>query len=987
MANGLIEGVSAALAGFSGATRLIDLSIGERDEHWLLVEAFVAEEAVQEVGLWDVIALSTSAHIPVPALLGQPTTLELSLADGTRARFSGEICDAAMLGSDGGLARYRIRIAPWIWRLAHVRNCRVWQDKTVIDIVDAVFADYRPAARWRWSDETSSFMADALPRSYCCQYRESDLDFVLRLLAEEGLSWRVEETDDGYGLVLFADSSQPSAAPEDATSALDGGIRYHGVSSVEQRDSVQSLHARQRLHASLMTVLSSDYKARRSVSANSPSHVRYNKLPELESYDVPGQYAYATSAQARRYADLHMQGKEARGQVWSGRSTVRTLRAGTRMDVTGAPLQQLGAAGAFTVLRVSSVGINNLPPPARDALAELFGPIPDLLEQALRVVPADFGLAIAQARRTGYANCFEAIPHDMPWRPELPGSDGRTHAKPTARGAQSAIVVGMGGNDSAQGADELCCDRLGRVRIRFHWQDSGSATCWVRVAQRSAGGGMGFQFLPRIGQEVLVQFLENDIDRPVIVGALYNGQGEGGVVPTPGGERTAATQAPPFAKANDHGRSGQGNLAGGNSPVWHGASPEGEGHRNGAAQWGIRSKEFGGSGYSQLLFDDTDGQGRVQLKCSHAATELNLGHLVHSADNYRGSFRGLGAELRTDAYGAVRAGGGLLVSSYKINHGAAVRDPAGENAGGIGLVQQAVKMAGVFHRAAIGHQTVGLAAYVGAGKVNASLLNFKAAPLFAISAALSGSNDQNGSPKAPVESSYEATSHITEPLIAVAASDGFGVKAGQNLQLASGETISVMGGQDIQLLVGKKMRLHSYQCIGILGGVADAGNKQPGLQLIAVKHAVEIQAQADELRLQARDEVNITSVQSDIAWVSVKGISLATGGGANILIEGGNIVVQCPGKIKIFAGKKSFSGPQNIRFETPALPRSAMKFDEKFQLVDTAGDPIKNMRYSIEREGGGIIEGVTNDDGELTLQQGMSPDKILIKILGRIRGE
>ena len=206
------------------------------------------------------------------------------------------------------------------------------------------------------------------------------------------------------------------------------------------------------------------------------------------------------------------------------------------------------------------------------------------------------------------------------------------------------------------GADELYCDRLGRVRIRFHWQETGEAGCWVPVAQRSAGGGMGSQFLPRIGQEVLVQFLENDIDRPIIVGALYNGQGEGGVAPTPGGRRGAESDPAPFEAAHDHANSAQGNIAGGNSPLWHGASCDSAGHRNGAAQWGVRSKEFGGSGYNQLMFDDTDAQGRIQLKSSFAATELNLGHLVHGAANYRASLRGNGAELRTDAYGAVRAG-------------------------------------------------------------------------------------------------------------------------------------------------------------------------------------------------------------------------------------------------------------------------------------------------------------------------------------------
>jgi uncharacterized protein involved in type VI secretion and phage assembly len=206
---------------------------------------------------------------------------------------------------------------------------------------------------------------------------------------------------------------------------------------------------------------------------------------------------------------------------------------------------------------------------------------------------------------------------------------------------------------------------------------------------------MGSQFLPRIGQEVLVQFLENDIDRPVIVGALYNGQGEGGLVPTPGGQVSADSDASYFSSSHDHGVSAQGNLAGGNSPVWHGASGDSDGHRNAAAQWGVRTKEFGGAGYNQLLFDDTDGQGRVQLRCTYAATELNLGHLIHAADNYRGSFRGLGAELRTDHYGAVRAGAGLLVSSYGIAHSAAGRGPAGENAAGIGMLQQAVALAGL----------------------------------------------------------------------------------------------------------------------------------------------------------------------------------------------------------------------------------------------------------------------------------------------------
>jgi type VI secretion system secreted protein VgrG len=935
MTTAFTEQIAAALAQFSSTTRLYELTIGDGSVDLglsgLLVEAFAAADAVNDIGARDVIVLSTSAYVELQLLLGQAASLEISLADGTRTSFVGDISEVAMLGSNGGFARYRVCITPWLRRLGHVRNSRVWQDKTVIEIVDSVFDAYQPLARWRWSDEARPFMDSAMPRSYCCQYRESDLEFVRRLLAEEGLSWRFEQTEDGPGMVLFADSTQPSAVPEDPSSELDGGVRFHGTSSVERQDTVQALTAQRRLHASLTTVLSYDYTSKQIVAADSPSRIRSGRnLPALESFDVPGQYAYADRDQAQRYADLQMEAKEARSQLWHGRSTLRTLSAGTRMTVTGAPRQNLGEAPAFTVLRVVSVGVNNMPPSAQHALAELFGPIPELLQEFRRDnAPDGLVLMIERATNSGYANCFEAIPADVPWRPQLPGSDGRDLPKPTAFGAQSAIVIGPDGSDSPSGADELYCDRLGRVRIRFHWQDSGDASCWVRVAQRSAGGGMGSQFLPRIGQEVLVQFLENDIDRPIIVGALYNGRGEGGIAPTPGGQVGAGSDESCFQRAHDHAASAQGNLAGGHSPVWHGASGNSAGHRNAAAQWGVRSKEFGGSGYNQLLFDDTDAQGRVQLKCTHAATELNLGHLICTVDNYRGSFRGLGAELRTDAYGAVRAGAGLVVSSYGISHSAISRDPAGENTAGVSMLQQAVKLAETYNSATTTHQTVGLASHAGTIKASASVLDDMAAPLKAMLASASGMVDNNSFNAVRKDAGAGNTTagdgklpHSNDPIIAIAAKDGFGANAGQSLQLANGETVAMMSGQDTQFVTGGQMRVHTGQAIGVLGGSVTAGEGGLGLQLIAAKDAIDIQAQSDELKVQARDEVNVMSANAHIDWAAAQRISLSTAGGANITIEAGNITVQCPGKITIHAGKKSFTGPDKLGYEMPALPRS-----------------------------------------------------------------
>ncbi|EZP37314.1 type VI secretion system Vgr family protein [Janthinobacterium lividum] len=960
-----LEQVDAALGAFSSITRLYEITLegdGAQDAGPLLVEAFAGDEQLQTPGARDVIVLSTTAQLALAPMLGKLATLQVSLFDGSRASFSGHVSEAAMLGSFGGLARYRLRLTPWLWRLGQVRNSRVWQDKSVIEIVESVFQSYVPAARWRWSDDTRPFMDGAAVRSYCCQYRESDLDFVGRLLTEEGLAWRFEEQEGGHCLVLFADSSADSAVPEDASSAAGGGIRFHGARAGEQGDTLQAFSTARSLNTALASVLSYDYKAKRAVAAGVPTRTAMGgqHAPLLESYDTPGQYYYADAAQASRYALLRMQALEARSERCVARSTVRTLRAGTRFRLTQGPLQGAGGdapAPAYTVLRVCSVGVNNLPAPARQGLAELFGPIPELLQESLGTLNLGprhiehFEQVIAQAVASGYANHLEAIPAATPWRPVLGENGLRQHPKPTACGSQSAIVVGADGQDAASGADEIYCDRLGRVRIRFHWQQETGATCWVRVAQRAAGGGMGSQFLPRIGQEVLVQFLENDIDRPVIVGALYNGQGEGGTKPTPGDVGGESGDAGVFQPAHDHAVAGQGNVAGGNSPLWHGAAGASAAHRNASAQWGIRSKEFGKAGglagYNQLLFDDTDSQGRVQLKSSHAASELTLGHLIHGADNYRGSLRGAGAELRTDAYGAVRAGAGLLISSYLVNHVARARDPAGDNAPGMALLKQAAKLGETFSEAAVTHQGVAYAAHLGATAPGSSTLDAKAAPLPAFLTSASGMlsrdsvdaarSDAAGKPVAPAE---DKLPHSSDAIIAVAAKAGLGVVAGQDMQLSNGETATLMSGLDTQFASGGQWRLHTGQAIGMLGGVVKPGEGELGVQLVAASQPIEVQAQSDEIKVQAREEVNVISANAHIDWAAAKSIRLSTAGGANITIEGGNITIQCPGKITVFAGKKSFLGPAGLGYPLPRLPRSELALRPlKFllRLADTPG--------------------------------------------------
>ena len=958
------------LVQFTSATRLYSLRLGKDDGAGeFMVEAFAASEGLHAVGVREVIALHLDASVPLKTLLGQKAVLETSLSDGTRASFSGLVSEAAKLGSEGGFARYRIRIVPWIWLLSQSRNSRVWQDKSVIEIVDDVFSEYAGHADWSWSDEVVPFMQAVQPRSYTIQYRESNLDFVSRLLAAEGLSWRVEEAGSapaGHRLVLFADSSIESSVPEDATSAsvLGGeGIRFHAGTAREEQDSIQALAARRSLQPATYSLLSYDYKNKQAVATSLPTRHEFGgkDAPRLESFDSPGQYAFTDAAEADHYAQLHLEASEARNKSWQGRSTVRTLRPGTRFSLTQGPLGNMAGDDTglrnFCVLSVFSVGINNLPKDAEEGLAELFGPIVALLEECIGAcqgaqqqlqgknrpdslnlaAQADLGGVISQARKLGYANAFEAIRLDVVWRPVLADGTGRRlHPRATAQGSQSAIVVGANGETTASGSDEIHCDKLGRVRIRFHWQgrnNDASATCWVRVVQRAAGAGIGMQFLPRIGQEVLVQFIEDDIDRPVIVGALYNGQGEGAAAPTPGGASADdQPQSKVFAGANDLKASGQGNSVGGNGPTWHGGSQDNDGHRNPATQWGIRSKEFGGNGYNQMLFDDTDSQGRLQLKSTQSGTELNLGHLIHSADNYRGSFRGTGAELRTDAYGAVRAGNGILFSSYKVQHSAADRDPAWDNAGGQALLKQAALLGKSFNEAAVTHKTVALAAQIGPQKANANIISDTGAPLEAMRVASAGMVDSASDEVAAQDLASANTRtgdskvpHTTSALIGIAAREGFGAVAGQHLQWVNEEAVSLMSGHDSQQVSGNQFRLQSGQAIGMLAGAMAAGDSGVGLQVVAAQHNIDVQAQADTITVQARDQLSVVSANASIDWAAAKKISLTTAGGANITIDGGNITVRCPGKLTIHAAQKLFVGPDRLDVPMPPMPNSVCK--------------------------------------------------------------
>jgi len=977
-----IKGMLASIAAqWSADTRLYTLTSPSQEQSLpadLMVESFVLHEAVSQPFALYINALVLDARVELKRLTTRPITLHTTLADGSRSRRSGYVMQADSLESDGGFARKGLLVQPWLALLGHTLTSRVWQDKSLIDIVEDVFADHASIAAWRWDEGVADYVAQGLfarnagLRSYCVQYRESDLDFVQRLLAEEGICWRVEEDESapgGHTVVFFASSAHQPQDPTSVSSLGGQGIRFHRSSSQEAQDSIQAMAAIRQLGTTATAVQGWDYIANSAITAEVPTNHQWggdeatSLQSWLTSYDPTGDYIFGNQAEAHFTATRLQEAHEARYKSWLGRGTVRTLRAGTWMAITQSTLEPLAAFGlseddkTFFVHTVEACGINNLPKELGDAVAQTLGraELPELspVSGKPEAMLGDTHCMQAmrrQAAQTGYACQFQALRRNVPWRSVLLDDTGlRPRPRPTALGPQTAIVVGPDGSSQANGADELYTDKLGRVKVRFHWQANPYAppqraqsdhSCWVRVMQRFAGAGMGHQFIPRIGQEVLVGFLGNDIDRPYVQASLYNGCGEGGVPRTPGGMQ-AETDTSAFAESIDHSPSAQMNLigsgTGGNSPAWHGAAPgaasEGlPGQNNAAALSGVKSKEFGGWGYNQLVFDDTPNQGRMQLHSTQAQTWLQMGHLLHQADNHRGSFRGLGFELRTDAWGGLRAVRGVMLSTYSLNNGLGqTAEGAGDNAAGIALAKQLQQLGDTFHQAASTHQTVGLACAAGSSQPGQCAIDEQRPPAAALTKSLSGMVSHTSLPNAVADAADKATAtgqdkvpHMADPHIALIGKAGVGLTAGQDLHLSAQDTASIASGQDTHIAVGGQARIHTGQAIGILAGAIQPGSDAAGkgLTAIAAQGAIDMQAQAGAAQVASKQALEIKTANGVVNIAAAKKVVLAVGGGASITIEGGQFKAECPGKITVKAGVKSMVGPGAMSWAMPQLPNS-----------------------------------------------------------------
>jgi type VI secretion system secreted protein VgrG len=429
----------------------------------LLLEGLDGRESVSSPFLFRLRLLSEKPDIDPKSLLRQNMVVTMTLDDGSERYINGVVRRFTQHGMKEGLATYEAEIVPWLWFLALTQDCKIYQNLSVPDIVEKVFKAQG------FSDFTVACTGSYSTREYCVQYRESHLDFVSRLLEEEGIFYYFKHTEDKHTLVLADANGSIGPCPG------QGSVPISQQELVD-KDVITALQAEQAVYIGQVSLKAYDHLQPSLTLASS-----LQGAGKGEVYDYyPGKYTKKEDGD--RYARLRLEAQEAKQQTVRGSGNSRNLHSGHKFTLEQHYRDDVNTA--YVLLEV---------------------------EHSAEAA----GYRAGEEDTFRYENHFTAVPHSVPYRPEQ-----RT-SKPVVHGSQTAVVVGKSG-------EELWTDKHGRVKVQFHWDRDGkkdeNSSCWVRVASPWAGKSWGAIQLPRIGQEVIVDFLEGDPDHPIITGRVYNAE-------------------------------------------------------------------------------------------------------------------------------------------------------------------------------------------------------------------------------------------------------------------------------------------------------------------------------------------------------------------------------------------------------------------------------------------------------------------------------
>jgi type VI secretion system secreted protein VgrG len=438
----------------------------------LLLKSFVGREAISRPFSFSLDLLSENASISFDQIVGQRVSISLTQAAGEERYINGFVSRFSQSGADVRFTHYHAEVVPWLWFLTRSAACRIFQNMTVPDIITKVFTDLG------FSDSKKSLQGSYQQWEYCVQYRETAFNFVSRLMEQEGIYYFFEHEKDKHTLVLADRPNTHKPCPGQPKGRLDytpGGLL--------KEDIVHDWQMEQELRTGKYSLEDYNFETPSAdLGVKEPSIINVDGNSKYELYDYPGEYS--SKADGETIAKTRMQEEETTHLLANGSSNCRGFVSGFRFDLDGHSRKDINQSYVLTEVHHSaSVGESYHDESSGEG------------EQ--------------------YSNHFTCIPHTVPFRP------ARITPKPFVQGPQTAVVVGKSG-------EEIWVDKYGRVKVQFHWDREGkkdeNSSCWVRVSQPWAGKNWGAVWIPRIGQEVIIDFLEGDPDQPIITGRVYNAE-------------------------------------------------------------------------------------------------------------------------------------------------------------------------------------------------------------------------------------------------------------------------------------------------------------------------------------------------------------------------------------------------------------------------------------------------------------------------------
>lgn len=574
------------------------LDDGPRDS--MLVNTVHMREELSRDFRIDVEVLSDNARIPLKALMGKMVTISLVRENGSQRYMNGYVSQFRFVRTDGGFAFYRMVLEPWL-AFAKLRKDNVsFHHRSVLELTETTFAHYRQRD---WTTRMSLGYPD--PKLTCAnQHNETDYNHLHRRWEDAGLHYRYEHKADGHTLILSDDSTQSDTIDAAHMDGSAGEMPFRAHSGSGEGDGIHDWQAVRELGSGQLTLTSFNYKNPGRQLVNGHSLNKQGEVDSYELYENAGAYGYPNLGDGDALAQRRMEERDQRTQYFEAQGNDRAAQSGRLFKLAGhfsgedkpvargEDAKPSIATRDYLILSVDHTASNNYPA----------GP----------------------NGKSEYANTLSCIRRDIRWRP------GRGHnSTPCANpGVQTAIVVGPPGAD-------IYTDELGRIKLQFHWDRLGTfdqaSSPWIRVIMPMSGQNFGQMCLPRVGQEVVVQFLDGNIDRPIVVGIVYNRH---------------------------------------NMPPWNLPKQQ--------ALSGVRSRELGDANgaSNHLILDDTKGAMQAQLKSDHQCSQLSLGSITRiETSQGRMDARGEGWELATNAWGVARANRGMLITTEaRPNAGSHVKD-------------------------------------------------------------------------------------------------------------------------------------------------------------------------------------------------------------------------------------------------------------------------------------------------------------------------